>query len=662
MSIRSAFFAISCALLALSGCASGNDRPTADGGGLDDAGGDATTGDAGVDPDGSLPDGSLPDGSDLCLGVDCSAFDDECNMGSCDPATGACTATPIPDGTACDDADACTDADVCSAGVCGGAALDCSALDDMCNAGTCDPATGACAAAPIADGTACDDADACTDADVCSAGTCAGAALDCSALDDTCNAGACDPATGACAAAPLADGTACDDGVACTAADVCSAGACAGAAIDCSALSDACNAGVCDPATGACAAAPVADGTACDDGSACTSADACAAGACAGAVIDCSALTDACNAGVCDPATGACAAIPVANGTACDDGSACTSADVCTAGACAGAAIDCSALTDACNAGSCDPTTGACTATPVADGTACDDGLTCSLVDSCVAGACVSSGVRFDFESGITHEWTMTGGTTGWIIDPSGMTGSGFSNADITDSQTAVAQLDVVYPIAGSVSFWRRTSTESNWDYLYFYIDGIQQARWSGTNAFAQFTYPVAAGAHVLEWRYTKDGSVSRGTDTVTIDDIDLTGGHTRQTFERGIPSSFVMSGNANWVVSTTAQAGMQAMQSGVITHNQSSIATTTVSIPVAGTVSFWRRTSTESSFDYLRFYVDGAQVGSWSGTVAYSEVSFPLSAGEHTLEWRYTKDGSVNSGADTVYVDNIDIVLNPCP
>lgn len=562
-----------------------------------------------------------------------------------------------------DDASADEDASVPTDG--GGACddVDCSSLDDECNVGTCDPATGTCSATPRADGTSCDDGAACTDGDSCTAGTCTpGPLADCSSLTDGCNVGMCDPATGACAAVPVADGTSCDDGLACTTADVCSAGACGGAATDCSALTNGCNVGTCDAATGACAAVPVVDGTTCDDGLACTTVDVCSAGTCGGAAVDCSSLTDACNVGTCDATTGACAAVPVTNGTACDDGLACTTADVCTAGACGGAAVDCSSLTDACNVGTCDAVTGACSAVPVVDGTSCDDANSCTTGDVCGAGVCGGSRVvRFDFESGITHEWTMTGGTAGWVIDPSGRTGSGFSNADIGNSQDARAQLDVRYATGGTVSFWRRTSTESGFDFLRFFIDGVQQAQWSGTNAFARFEYPVAAGSHTFEWRYSKDSSVSSGTDTVTIDDIDLVGGVTVATFERGIPSSFVMSGTAPWIVSANAASGTQAIQNGDIADSQTSIATTSVRLPAAGNVSFARATSTESSFDFLRFYVDGVQVGSWSGTVAYSRVSFPLTAGNHTLEWRYTKDSSISTGADTVYVDDIEIAVTAC-
>lgn len=260
---------------------------TIDSGPRPDGGDAGTLPDTGVIGDGgTLPDtGVVPDGGPSCTGVDCTAMDDECNMGVCNPTTGACETAPRTDGTSCDDGDACTDGDSCTAGACtAGTPADCSGMTDACNTGTCNPADGSCMAVPVADGAACEDGNLCTGAGVCTAGACGGATpTDCSGMTNTCNVGMCDPASGACVAMPLTDGTACTDGDLCTGGEVCTAGACGGGvAPDCSASANMCNTGACDPATGACVAVPVTDGTACTDANACTSADSCVAGACTG--------------------------------------------------------------------------------------------------------------------------------------------------------------------------------------------------------------------------------------------------------------------------------------------------------------------------------------------------------------------------------------------
>jgi hypothetical protein len=55
-----------------------------------------------------------------CTGVTCTAQDDCHDVGTCDPATGACSNPPATNGTACDDGNPATTGDQCTDGVCGG--------------------------------------------------------------------------------------------------------------------------------------------------------------------------------------------------------------------------------------------------------------------------------------------------------------------------------------------------------------------------------------------------------------------------------------------------------------------------------------------------------------------------------------------------------------
>lgn len=77
------------------------------------------------------------------------------------------------------------------------------------------------------------------------------------------------------------------------------------------------------------------------------------------------------------------------------------------------------------------------------------------------------------------------------------------------------------------------------------------------------------------------------------------------------------------------------------------------VTLDAAGTVSFYVKTSTESGWDWLQFYVDGSPPASsqWSGTTAWTQVSFSLSSGSHTLKWAFTHDGGATSGSDNVWI-----------
>jgi endo-1,4-beta-xylanase len=74
--------------------------------------------------------------------------------------------------------------------------------------------------------------------------------------------------------------------------------------------------------------------------------------------------------------------------------------------------------------------------------------------------------------------------------------------------------------ISGDISFYRKVSSERDCDYLEFYIDGARQEIWSGEKDWAQVSFPVEEGTRNFEWIYSKDSSISRGSDTAWIDDI----------------------------------------------------------------------------------------------------------------------------------------------
>lgn len=123
----------------------------------------------------------------------------------------------------------------------------------------------------------------------------------------------------------------------------------------------------------------------------------------------------------------------------------------------------------------------------------------------------------------------------------------------------------------------------------------------------------------------------------------------------------FTGTDDADWFSSAAvAETGLQSAESGDIDNNETSTMSLILGYSGAGTISFWVNTSTENNFDFLRFYVDGAQVGTWSGTTDWTQVSFPVTAGTHTLTWEYDKDGSVSSGSDTVWVDTIEAAIAP--
>ena len=129
--------------------------------------------------------------------------------------------------------------------------------------------------------------------------------------------------------------------------------------------------------------------------------------------------------------------------------------------------------------------------------------------------------------------------------------------------------------------------------------------------------------------------------------------------FENGlVPATLVMSGNLGWTIDSTTggASSTRSLRSGAITHSQQSCVSITALS--SSSITFDRRVSSESTFDFLRFYIDGVQQTAWSGalTAWTTSSTYAVTTGTHEFKWCYTKDIVVSSGSDAAWIDNISI------
>jgi hypothetical protein len=128
-----------------------------------------------------------------------------------------------------------------------------------------------------------------------------------------------------------------------------------------------------------------------------------------------------------------------------------------------------------------------------------------------------------DFESGDfdMYAWEFDGDAD-WVIDTSNPYEGDYSakSGDISDDEISVLMINVDVSASDEISFYYKVSSESNYDYLKFYIDGVMKDQWSGEVSWSQASYPVTAGNHTFKWEYYKDYSVSNGSDCAWVDYI----------------------------------------------------------------------------------------------------------------------------------------------
>lgn len=129
-----------------------------------------------------------------------------------------------------------------------------------------------------------------------------------------------------------------------------------------------------------------------------------------------------------------------------------------------------------------------------------------------------------DLAESTEFEYATSYSDTPWSIDNQikYQGNSSYKSGTITDSQFSVMDIDFTSTADDSISFFLKTSTELDWDFLHFYIDNQEMARWSGEQNWSRVSFFIPAGLHNVKWEYAKDEVVSAGDDAVWIDYVDF--------------------------------------------------------------------------------------------------------------------------------------------
>jgi hypothetical protein len=131
-----------------------------------------------------------------------------------------------------------------------------------------------------------------------------------------------------------------------------------------------------------------------------------------------------------------------------------------------------------------------------------------------------------------------------WIITGTGPYEGTLSarSGIISHNETSSLKIRAEYPAADSLRFFFKVSSENNYDFLVFNLNGIEVFRKSGETLWEEKVIPVPAGFNEMEWIYRKDQSVSNGADCAFLDMIDFAGPGSVRYVQRDIEVARIVS------------------------------------------------------------------------------------------------------------------------
>lgn len=133
--------------------------------------------------------------------------------------------------------------------------------------------------------------------------------------------------------------------------------------------------------------------------------------------------------------------------------------------------------------------------------------------------------VTEDFETGdfSKFDWE-TNSLTSWnIVANEAYEGQYCAKSTgVGDNSSSALKITIDVRVDSEISFYKKVSSELNYDFLEFHIDDQVINGWSGEVDWSLEKYSLNKGVHTLKWVYTKDVSYNSGQDCAWVDNIIL--------------------------------------------------------------------------------------------------------------------------------------------
>ena len=206
------------------------------------------------------------------------------------------------------------------------------------------------------------------------------------------------------------------------------------------------------------------------------------------------------------------------------------------------------------------------------------------------------------------------------------------------DPQTAVAGTDATF----SVQAGGTPPLRYQWRFYGTNLAGATDSALTLTSVM-----PVQAGDYKVVVTNDYGPSVTSSVAALTVTTIPLP-----EALDYLGPA-YTTSGNASWFGQVgLMHDGVDAARSGSVGNSQQSVLSLNLLGP--GNLSFWWKVSSETNFDYLKFYTNNVLQKAICGEVDWQQQTVSLPAGMNTVIWQYLKDYSISLGQDAAWLDQI--------
>ena len=172
----------------------------------------------------------------------------------------------------------------------------------------------------------------------------------------------------------------------------------------------------------------------------------------------------------------------------------------------------------------------------------------------------------------------------------------------------------------------------------------VEVANDAPAGILAEMKYELVSGEYNTEKQYyLKVGAIMEDWET---------GDFTKYDWQTG--------GDQPWLINdNNPYEGNYDAMSNTIGNDETSELFIEYQLMTNDTISFHKKVSSEGSYDYLKFYIDGELKNEWSGTSDnWTRESYPVEPGLREFRWVYEKDYSQIGGEDKAWIDNIELPM----